>query len=52
MREKGFEIEENIGGQAKVGVGNERRVREWWTNLAGQGSLGRSLVSSTLQGGE
>ena len=52
MREKGFEIEENIGGQAKGGgvVGNERRVREW-THPPGQGSLGRSLVSSTLQGG-
>ena len=52
MREKGFEIEENIGGQAKGGgvVGNERRVREW-THPPGQGSLGGSLVSSTLQGG-
>ena len=42
MREKGFEIEENIGGQAKVGVGNERRVREWWTHPAGKGPLGEA----------
>ena len=35
MREKGFEIEENIGGQAKGGgEGKERRVREWWTHPA------------------
>ena len=44
MREKGFEIEENIGGQAKGGgvVGNERRVREWeWTH-PDKGPLGEA----------
>ena len=44
MREKGFEIEENIGGQAKGGgvVGNERRVREWTWTPPGKGPLGEA----------
>ena len=51
MREKGFEIEETIGGQAKGGgVGNERRVREW-TNPPGKGPLGEAQLAQLSKGG-